>query len=372
MSLLSEGKAALLLLAGGQGTRLSATQPKGMYDIGLESKTTLFQLQALRFLKIQQLAKKNLFWYIMTSSFTYEETKIYFEDENYFGVDKEYIVFFSQDNLPCLDLNGKIILDSPSKVSFAPNGNGGMYTALNNKGILKHMKDHGIEYVHLYCVDNVLVKILDPVFIGYADNNQSDFVAKVVPKSSWNESVGVFALKNGKLSVVEYSEISEEMAKKTKNDQLVYNHSNIVMFIYRLDFLELCSKVCENDPEFHIAKKKITFANDQGKTETPTKENGYKLELFNFDLVKYSKNPAILIVDRQNEFSPLKNAPGALKDSPETCRDDLSKFNIRRLQKVLAHIEGDGICEISPLLDDKDLEIFKGKTVKLPCYLKNE
>jgi len=132
------------------------------------------------------------------------------------------------------------------------------------------------------------------------------------------------------LSVVEYSEISEEMAKRMKGDELIYNHSNIVMFLYRLDFLEKCSQVCEKDPEFHIAKKKIPFVNIDGKTEIPQKENGYKLELFNFDLVKHSKNPTILLVERESEFSPLKNAPGAPKDSPETCREDLSKFNIKK------------------------------------------
>eukprot|EP01080_Neovahlkampfia_damariscottae_P003991 gene3991-7247_t len=365
------GKVGLLLVAGGQGTRLGSSLPKGMYDIGLPSHSTLFKIQAERFQKFQKLTTKKLFWYVMTSFFTYEETKQYFEKENFFGIPKDQIIIFQQGKLPCLDVNGKILLESKSHVSFAPNGNGGMYSALEDEGVLKHMKDNSIEFIQIYCVDNVLIKILDPIFIGNCIKNKSDFSTKVIPKRSWDEKVGVYAFKNSNLSVVEYSEISEEMAKKVnQNNDLLFNHANIVIFMFSLEFLSECATYTKKQPEYHIAKKKIGHINENGDYVHPEKENGYKLELFNFDICKYSKSPSFLLVDRNYEFSPLKNSSGSPKDSPETCCQDLYFTNIQLLKSLGFKIKNEqgGICEISPLFDLTTLD--KEKEIELPIWLK--
>jgi len=439
-----KGKIGLLLLAGGQGTRLSTTAPKGTYDIGLPSKKTLFEYQAQRLLRIQKLAfefHKNerekinvenkggcsskhspsefmLFWYIMTSSYTDTETKKFFKDHNYFGLSESQIFFFQQSNFPCLDFNGKILLESKGHVSFAPNGNGGLFEALEKSGALTHMESNGIQWIHMYCVDNVLIRILDPVFIGYTlrknnNNNKGDIPCdisiKVLPKRHWNEKVGVYAMKNKELTVIEYSEITEEMAKATRStfsrnmknnvdsnqkdseensssdeQQLLFNHANIVIFLFSVEFLKQAGK--EKDKyylPYHMAKKKIPTE----EQPSPTIENGIKMELFNFDIVKYAKNPKILQVERYKEFSPLKNGKGKI-DSVESCLRDLHCLNIERLRRAGAIVKfdhdhsvssvdyqsfdeqklKDHFCELSPLLsyDGDGLEEFHGKVITLP------
>jgi UDP-N-acetylglucosamine/UDP-N-acetylgalactosamine diphosphorylase len=246
---------------------------------------------------------------------------------------------------------------------------GGMYPALEDEGVLDHMEKNGVEFVHIYCVDNVLIKILDPLFIGFSFYKKSDWSTKVIPKRSWDEKVGVYALRDSQLSVVEYSEISESMAKSmNEKNELSFNHANIVIFYFSTHFLRECSKYTKESPEYHVAKKKIPFINEEGElVEEPKTENGIKLELFNFDICKYAKNPSFLLVDRTVEFSPLKNAPGSLKDSPETCCQDLSRVNVDLLKSMNVQVTGEGICEISPFCD---ISQWSGKTIELPIWLK--
>ncbi|EFC50710.1 predicted protein, partial [Naegleria gruberi] len=288
---------------------------------------------------------------------------------------QDQILFFQQGTLPCFSMDGKLMLQEKNLIATAPNGNGGVYQALAKYGMLDHMKERGIKYIHSYCVDNILVKVGDPKFVGHCVKNCVDFGTKVVPKREPHEKVGVFALRNGKYHVVEYSEITKEMAESVDQTtgQLSFNAGNIVNFFYTLDFLEKCAQILNTHKLYHIAKKDIESIDiNSGEKK---KQAGVKLELFNFDIVEFANSITIFQVERESEFSPLKNAPNQNNsDSPETCRKDVSVLHTKYLERAGANIIGDckkELCEISPLVSfaGENLENYKGKSITLPFHL---
>jgi len=315
----------VVILSGGQGTRLGFSGPKGMVDIGLPTKQTLFNLiiQRLRCISSSHCIPL----YIMTSSFNHEETKSYFEENSYFGLCSKDVIFFCQNRLPCFDFNGKILLESPYKISMAPNGNGGIYSSLYSSGSLLDMENRGIKYVHVFSIDNALVKPADPIFIGYCMQQNADVGNKVLWKKNAHEKVGVMAERkcDGKPCVVEYSDldVSQMELVSSRTGKLVFGAANICNHFYTIPFLR---KVCHCDESstnqylpYHIAKKKIPFYDDTLKrTITPTKNNGIKFETFIFDVFPSSERMCILEVKREEEFAPVKNASGV--DSPESAR----------------------------------------------------
>ncbi len=388
MKLLASNKVGVILMAGGQGTRLGSADPKGCYDVGLPSHKSLFQLQAERILKLQQSAK-SLFpdlseevvipWYIMTSGPTRQPTEQFFIDNNYFGLKPENVIFFSQGVLPCFDTAGeKIIMESPSKIAVAPDGNGGLYRALHVNGILDDIKDRGIEHLHAYCVDNCLVRVADPTFIGFSAERNVDIGTKVVRKRSAAESVGLIVYNSEKKSpfVIEYSEMPESLSSKPDDfnpEILSFRAANIVNHYYSAKFLLDIPTWKSSHLPFHIANKKIPYYDFKSEILVkPSSPNGIKLEQFVFDVfpnVTLDKFVCLEVL-RDEEFSPLKNSDSASNDNPTTSRESVLKLGKKWAQAAGAIIIGDdskypGI-EISSLTsyDGEGLQHLKNVEIK--------
>jgi UDP-N-acetylglucosamine/UDP-N-acetylgalactosamine diphosphorylase len=390
LDLIAANKVAVVLMAGGQGTRLGSSAPKGCYDIGLPSHKSLFQIQAERIRKVEKLAaakaatgvKVIVPWYVMTSGPTRKPTEDYFKANNYFGLKAENVIIFEQGVLPCISNDGKILLESKGKVAVAPDGNGGIYNALVDSKVLDDMKVRGVEHIHAYCVDNCLVKVADPVFIGFSAAKDVDIATKVVRKRNATESVGLILLKNGKPDVVEYSEIDKEVTEEQDPKQpgvLRFRAANIVNHYYSFRFLQSIP-VWSKDLPHHVAKKKIPYCDlSTGETVKPEKPNGIKLEQFVFDvfpMLELNKF-ACMEVRREDEFSPLKNASGTGEDDPETSKRDIMLQGKRWAQAAGATVtseEPDAGIEISPLMSygGEGLQKLAGQTIRAPAVIEVE
>jgi UDP-N-acetylglucosamine/UDP-N-acetylgalactosamine diphosphorylase len=365
LDLVADNKVGVVLMAGGQGTRLGSSAPKGCYDIGLPSKKSLFQMQAERIYKVQELARKKhgdkaatVPWYVMTSGPTRGPTEQFFKDNDYFGLDPTNVFIFEQGVLPCISNEGKILLESKSKVAVAPDGNGGIYQGLIKSGAVGDMKKRGVEHIHAYCVDNCLVRVADPTFIGFSASKSVDIATKVVRKRNAKESVGLILQKNGKPDVVEYSEIDSETAeaKDSSNSELLkFRAANIVNHYYSFAFLESIPEWSHKLPH-HVAKKKIPCVDTEtGESVKPEKPNGIKLEQFVFDCFPFLEMDkfACMEVKREDEFSPLKNAKGTGEDDPDTSKKHIMGQGRRWVTESGAVVEDEGDeagVEVSPLI----------------------
>ena len=316
------GKLAVVTMAGGQGTRLGHNGPKGTYDIGLDSHKSLFEL-LFDYIK-EQNEKYNVQipWFIMTSKENNEATVKFFKDNKYFGYEKN-IFFFIQGQLPMIDTEGKILIGEDYLIKEAADGHGGVYESLVKSGMVEKMKQLGIEWVFIGGVDNCLVKMVDPVLMGIAIDKGVTAAGKSVVKANPHEKVGAFCKKNGKPSVVEYSEITDEMAEATdENGELLYGESHILCNLFNISAIE---RMGSEPLPYHSAFKKATYIDKDGNKVVPTSPNAYKFEAFLFDAFGEVDDMAILRVKREEEFAPVKNATGV--DSPETARELYNNFH---------------------------------------------
>ena len=313
---IKEGKLAVVTMAGGQGTRLGHTGPKGTYDLGLDTHKSIFEILCDVLKKAREKYKVDIPWYIMTSNENNAETEAFFKKNNYFGYPEKCITFFKQGKLPMLSTEGKVLLNENGEIKEAADGHGGIFQSMLKDGVIYDMKARGIEWVFIGGVDNVLVKMVDAVLIGLAEEKHVLAAGKSIVKAGPKEKVGVFCKKNGKPSVIEYSEISEEMAAETTADgELKYGESHILCNLFNIKAIEKISKM---ELPYHVAFKKAKYLDKDGNVVSPTEPNAYKFEAFLFDAFESLDDMAILRVKREDEFAPVKNAEGV--DSPETAR----------------------------------------------------
>ena len=322
---IKEGKLAAVTMAGGQGTRLGHNGPKGTYDIGLDSHKSLFELLCD---SLKEEGKKygvTIPWFIMTSRENNDDTIAFFEKHKYFGYQKDKnIFFFKQGELPMMDTEGKILIGEDGLIKLAADGHGGIYEALVKNGMTEKMKQLGIEWVFIGGVDNCLVKMVDPVLMGIAIDKGVTVACKSVVKANPKEKVGVFCKKNGRPNVIEYSEITDEMAETTdKNGELLYGESHILCNLFSVDAIERMGK---NPLPYHKAYKKAKYIDKDGNLVEPTSPNAYKFEAFLFDAFGEVDDMAVLRVKREEEFAPVKNSDDAGVDCPSTARALYKKF----------------------------------------------
>lgn len=314
--IIKKGQYAVVTMAGGQGTRLGHDGPKGTFLLNIEPKPKyLFEIIADGLKRANKEYNTILNWYIMTSTDNNEKTVNFFKEHNYFEYPKENIKFFEQGNLPLLSEEGKVLLDEKMNIKLAADGNGCIYKAMRKDGILDDMKQKGVKWIFIGAVDNALVNMTDPVLVGLTISQNNVIGSKAIVKSNPHEPVGVFCKKNGVPGVIEYSEISKEMAEATdKNGELLYGESNIMAHLYSIDALDKISKA---ELPYHSAHKKADYLQEDGKMFIATKPNAYKYEAFIFDGFSIFDNLTVLRVKREENFAPIKNKEG--NDSPETA-----------------------------------------------------
>ena len=321
---IKSGKLAAVTMAGGQGTRLGHKGPKGTFDIGLDSHKSLFELLCDSLKEASKKYEVQIPWFIMTSRENNKETVEFFEKNKYFGYEKN-IHFFTQGELPMVDTEGKILIGEDGFIKEAADGHGGVYESLVKSGMTEKMRQLGVEWVFIGGVDNCLVKMVDPVLMGVAIDKKVTAAGKSVVKANPKEKVGVFCKKNGKPNVIEYTEVTDEMAEaKDTNGELLYGESHILCNLFNITAIE---RMGSRPLPYHSAFKKATYIDKDGNKVVPTSPNAYKFEAFLFDAFGELDNMAILRVKREEEFAPVKNAEGV--DSPETARklyNDLHKL----------------------------------------------
>lgn len=311
-----KGKVGAVLLAGGMGTRLGSDHPKGMYNIGITKDVYIFQRLIENLLDVVKEAEAYVPLYVMTSDKNHEDTTAFLKEHDYFGYPEEYITFFMQEMAPACDYEGKVYLEEKWKLSTSPNGNGGWYSSMYKWGIAQKAIADGVEWLNVFAVDNVLQRIADPCFVGAVIDRGCACGSKVVRKCAPDEKVGVMCLEDGRPSIVEYYELTEELmdAKNEKGDP-AYNFGVILNYLFKVSDLE---KIREKKLPLHVVEKKIPYLDQQGNKVKPTEPNGYKFEQLVLDMIHELDSCLPFEVDRRKEFAPIKNATGV--DSVESAR----------------------------------------------------
>lgn len=322
---IQKGKVVAVLLAGGQGTRLGSDRPKGTFDMGLTRQLPIFQLLIDNLLKTCYACSAFIPLAVMTSEKNDAETRRFFEENGYFGYPEDYVGFFVQDMAPSVDFNGKLLFEEKGRLVRSPNGNGGWYLSLRRSGLLQRDAFQDAEWFNVFAVDNVLQQIADPVFLGATIKSGCMTGAKVVKKVCPEERVGVLCLDEGKPRVVEYYELSEEMANARDRDgELCYRYGVILNYLFNAERLVA---IADEGIPVHVVKKKIPYMNEAGETVSPEEPNGYKFETLILDLIELMGSCLPCEVVREREFAPVKNREGV--DSVESARVLLEKNGVK-------------------------------------------
>lgn len=318
---IKRGGLALVLLAGGQGTRLGFSGPKGTFNVGETKDMYIFQLLVEHTMDIVKLTDTWIHFFIMTSEKNHDDTTAFFKEHDYFGYNPDYVHFFKQEMVPSVDFNGKIYLEEKGRIAMSPNGNGGWFSSLCKAGYLSKLTEHNIKYINVFSVDNVLQRIADPVFLGAVLKEGYLSGGKVVKKAYPDEKVGVLCTNHGKPYIVEYYELTDEMRdERDENGDYAYNYGVTLNYIFPVDRL---MKIMNESMPLHIVKKAIPYIDGDGELVKPAEPNGYKFETLALDMIAYMGTCLPFEVDREKEFAPVKNATG--NDSIDSARELLKK-----------------------------------------------
>ena len=323
--IIKSGKYAVVTMAGGQGTRLGHTGPKGTFKLDVYGKGKyLFEILIDNLKEANKKYDTVIPWYIMTSKENNKETTDFLEKNNYFGYDRDHVTIFMQSELPLVDKEGKLLISKELKIKEASDGNGGTYSSLRASGCLADMKEKGIKWVFIGGVDNVLLKMADVTLLGMTAKQGVQIASKSVVKANPHEKVGVFCKINGHPKIIEYAELPEKMAEEVDNNgELKYGESNIIVHIFELETMEYISK---NILPYHPAFKKANHLDENGNVVIATEPNAYKFEAFIFDAFEQLDNMSILRVNREEEFAPVKNSDEKGVDCPKTARELYKKY----------------------------------------------
>jgi UDP-N-acetylglucosamine/UDP-N-acetylgalactosamine diphosphorylase len=368
---LRRGEVAALLVAGGQGSRLGFDRPKGMFPVGPVSGVSLFQMHAEKTLALSRRYGKPVPLLVMTSPATHDETEAYFREHLFFGLSERDVFFFQQGTMPSLEFaTGRLLLEQPGRLFLSPNGHGGTLTALSESGLLADMKARGIRHVFYFQVDNPLVKICDPEFLGRHLAAESEVSSKYVVKQDPREKAGVLAVLDGRCGIIEYSDLPAAMAEEREPDgTLRFGAGSPAIHLFAVSFLERVA--AEGGLKYHVAKKKVPYFDPAaGQAVEPRTENALKFELFIFDVLPLAERWLAVETPRSEEFAPLKNASGA--DSPETVRRALLELYTSWLKQAGVKTNGHPV-EVSPLfaLDAAELaaKLSSYFEISEPSYL---
>ncbi len=356
-SMLRAGRVAAFTVAGGQGTRLGYDGPKGTFAVTPVKRKSLFQVFAEKIAAAGLRYGRPLHWFIMTSHANHEQTEAFFAEHRFFGLDRARVHFFRQGRMPATDFAGKILLETTHSLALSPDGHGGSLRALHRSGALDLLQSEGVDTISYFQVDNPLVRCIDPAFLGFHALSGSEMSSKMVPKANPEEKVGLFCQLDGRLVVVEYSDMPVAMQREINSaGSLRYDASNIAVHLLDREFVRRLSRADAaggTTLPFHRADKKIATVDAAGNPVKPGQSNGVKFEMFVFDALPFARNPLLLETRRADDFSPLKNAEGA--DSPQSARDDQLRQAARWLRTAGVDVTTDtsGLpsisIEISPL-----------------------
>ena len=318
------GKVGAVLLAGGMGTRLGSDDPKGMYNIGLTKEVFIFQRIIENLLDVVNATGSWIHLFIMTSEKNHEKTVKFLTEKNFFGYKADKVTFFKQDMAPASDYEGKVYMEEKGRISTSPNGNAGWFSSMIKAGLDKTLHAEGIEWVNIFAVDNVLQRICDPTFVGATIEQKAEVGAKVVKKNAPDEGVGVMCLEDGKPSIVEYYELTQEMMDaKDEAGEPAYNYGVILNYLFNVPALE---RIAKNELPLHVVEKKIPHIDENGNAVKPETPNGCKFEQLVLDMIHELDSCVPYEVVREHEFAPIKNKTG--KDSVETARELCKKNGI--------------------------------------------